>query len=391
MIVLTIVALAALPLTGCSNSTPSQNEDIAQENHDDLAKDTPADQSQSDKPTDVPDVNDNNSDLAESPSVPDEEQMSADILNVGANIFSLNNQDEHLSINTLELLRRKTDSGYDEAHITVTFENERYTVDAEYTLYYSFYDVGGWVLDTYTLDSHQSSATKPLMDDAAFIGYCNQFFSSTEITDRAYGVDSSGIYQDDISFCTTRESTYFTEMYSGHINLAFYDDYWHETCVIEPYTVDWSRLMGTWQFTHYDEYVELTITDITFTDADHITVTYDYRTSPWHDDGPWYGYYDFYWTSGESREVTGETSQLSLIRPEFIFDGVSCPYIGSIQKGIHIGLGGYTDYQACFWVYIDIDNGLYIDKFMSDYKREGWEGSWRNSAEDAAFLQKISN
>lgn len=392
LIAIVIATMSIFFLVGCSSNTSQENEDKAHENVDDAPKVSASSQSQ---PSELPgtDTQSTDPDLIGSPSVPDKEQMTADILSAGANIFFLNNQDESLNINALDLLRRKTDSDYDEAHVSVALANDRYTVDAEYTLYYSYYDVGGWVLDTYTLDSHQSSVTGPLLDDAAFIGYCNQFFSSTEITDRTHGVDPSGIYQDNISFCTTRESTYFTEVYSGHINLAFYDDCWHETCVIEPCAVDWDRLMGTWQFTHYDEYVELTITDIAFIDADHITVTYDYKTSPWHDDGPWYGYYNsaFYWTSGEPREVTGETSQLSLIRPEFIFDGVSCPYIGSIQKGIHIGLGGYTDYGACFWVYIDIDNGLYIDKFMSNYKREGWEGSWHNSAEGPAFLQKISN
>lgn len=370
-------------MTGCGNKSAAESADIVYDagNHD-------SEEIPSDKTLDA----NNASGTTATDSIPNEEQMSSDLLNSGANIFSLNNQDEYLDIEQLEVLRRKTNSDYDEVYVSVSLSNEQYVVEAEYTLYYSYYDVGGWVLDTYSLTSHQSGVTGPLLDDAALINYCSQFFSSAEIVDRTYGIDTSGIYQDNISLYTTQESTYITEIYSCYINLSFYDDYWHETCNIDLYDVDWSRLIETWQFTHYDEYVELTITDIFFTDSNYITVAYDYKTSPWHDDGPWYGYYgSAYWTSGSSREESGQTAQLLLSRGDLIFDGVSYPHITAIQNGMHVGLGGYVDYGACFWIYIDIDQGVYIDKFLENYKKSGCEGIWHNSTEIKAFMQKISS
>lgn len=320
-----------------------------------------------------------------------EEKITTDILENGGNCFWLNGQIEDLEIKSLELTRHKTDedAGTDEAYVSASLENEYYTVDVEYLLYYSFYDVGGWVLDTYSVEDYQAIPTQPYIDEDSFIDYCSNYFNNIEIIDHTYGLEED-IYQDSISFSGTVDSNYLTETFIGNVNFAFYDDCWNESCIIEPYSTDWSRLLGTWQFTHHDEYIEIDITDINQIDSENISISYNYKTSPWYDDGPWNGYFWGYSTTGTSRDELAQTATLELSRTEAFFDGTPYSYVNDVYTRLRIVPGGYEDYSASFFVNIGINDGLYMDDFLMGYKNEGSAGAWDLASGETVYFEKNS-
>ena len=177
---------------------------------------------------------------------PDENVMTTDLIEQGANCFFLNYCDEYLNINSLEIVKRKTEDDYDTATVTATLENENYKVDAEYTLYYSFYDVGGWVLDDYIVDNFASEAKTPYVTDEEFLVAMGSHFSDCSIDNRSQYTNVDGSYIDNISFSSTIEYPYLTTHFIGEYTYTYSDNQWYENCILSSVVYDWSKVLGKW-------------------------------------------------------------------------------------------------------------------------------------------------
>lgn len=220
-------------------------------------------------------------------SSPDEDQMTDDILAAGINCFYLDNQAEYLDISELELLRRKTDADYDESYVSVLFENDYYTVSAEMTLYYGLYDVGGWVLEDCVFTHYQSAAKMLPVTSESFAAQMCNYFNSCEVLDRYSWINTAGNYCESISFGSEIKYECWSIHLKGDYSFEFCDDIWHEYPLVAVEYVDWSPLIGTWEYReqnftegidHYSVELRLNITDVTQISDNQLQITYNGHT-----------------------------------------------------------------------------------------------------------------
>ena len=316
--------------------------------------------------------------------LPDEKQIALDITTAAANCFNLNYTDVFLDIASVSIDRRRTEGIYDEVYASVALENDLYAVNANYTLNYSLYDVGGWQLDNIICTDYQSYATRPLIDEATFLDFCSNTFTTTEITSRNHGLDENTIYYDQISFSSTISSTYITNVISGTYVMEFYDDYWHESCIINPVTWNPFAFCGIWEYNHYDEYIWVNIMDFNETETGWLTVSYNHATSSWP------GYFNDHHTDMQQNNgsATGEVKP-TFTQVSFCENTFDC--LTAIDGFLRIPVAGYSDYDAAFKVRFDSENGLYIDDLLFNYKTPGSEASWDLSGSKDIYIPKITN
>lgn len=227
----------------------------------------------------------NSSDLQEASldDPPDEPQIAKDLVAQGINVYMLNLNDEYLDVSNVEILRRKTNISDDEVYISVQFENEIYCVDAEYTLFYSYYDVGGWHLDDYAMTFYQSSAKKSPYDEDTFISFACQSFSDCTILNHDYGVNDAGEYYDYITFLGVYNCNYSTANVTGQYSAVFSNDIWHEECYFDDVEMNFEKMYGIWQYIHDNgDYVYFDLINIDIYDSDNSEITYSYSTSAWN-------------------------------------------------------------------------------------------------------------
>ena len=315
---------------------------------------------------------------------PTEDQIAQDLIACNENQISLNGQIETLDIKGVKILKRKTTSNYDEVWVDVRYENETYRVFTEYMLYYSYYDVGGWILDSGEETYYASMALRSTLDESVVQDACSAHFSTFEITSRETGLNEDEIFVDQIHFQGTIVSTFVTEKFTGSYTHKFENNYWCDSWEITPEASDWSRVIGSWSFEHSDEYIYLNITDISQIDSKTLRVTYDYETSPWCDNGPWEGYFNAK-TDGSKKlqSSTTQTFEISYTSTDFKggekYNGETYNSLSTHAAiGIPIEVGGwYGDYgPKQFILYLNPNDGFTIKEFRYLYKNPQIQNSW---------------
>lgn len=309
-----------------------------------------------------------------SSNVPDTKQMANDIVARGANCLYLNNQTEYLNVTELELLRRKTDADYDEAHVSVVLENEYYTTYAEMILYYEFYDIGGWVLEYYEMQNHVSSAKKSVVCEADVINYYGPYFDSFAITTHESGTNGNGVFSDYYEFECALEYPYMSEIFYGYYCLEFYDDYWHESSFIAPAKTDWSRVLGTWVYEQAGEVIEIEITDIVNTTEkldstlSYADVAFRYETSAWNNYNP----NIIRQASKTPRTEALQTENVTIFKEKIAVGGDTF----NISKGffVWIKLGAATEANDSVCLEINRESGVSGINFEIDYGSESFSG-----------------
>lgn len=218
-----------------------------------------------------------------SPDYADESKICDDLLATNANVFVINNQYTYLGIDSIEILRRKSTSDYDEIHIAVEYCDSFYVVSTEYILYYSYYNIGGWCLDSYQITTYNCKATDCPVTDSDFISFMKNHFSSCIITERSSSIDLDGVYTDIIYFASTLEYSYLTVNLSGYYILEFYDSCWQESYDFWIDTYDWSALEGAFRYRNqnfnmgagfYSAEVNISLSNIEQASQDKLQLTY---------------------------------------------------------------------------------------------------------------------
>lgn len=310
---------------------------------------------------------------------PSDNQIKNDLLYMGGNCFKLNSVDTALEIKTIALEFVRKVGLYDCFTFQIELGNEFYKVVAKYDISY-FYDGENWIFNSYSLEDYQSYAIKSQIDRNEVVKVCTRSFDSYQITDESYYIDQNGVFIDTITFQVTRESKYFTEIYDCTYTYRFENDYWREKWDIEPRDIDWSLAEGLWIFEHRDEYIKVDIHDITQTDRNHIKITYSYETSPWHDEGPWEGYFDTD-NGGQSRKETNltVTRELDLYDADRFVNEQRYAHLDTYAFSLPIQIGSWSQelYKPnSFSLAFDIDNGFCIHRFKYEYKNPAFTNSW---------------
>lgn len=313
---------------------------------------------------------------------PDEALIAVDLVAQNANCFLLNRCDEYLDITSLGIIKRKTEDGYDIATISAILENERYRVVAEYEIAYQYYDVGGWIMELCNMYKHGTTPLKFEPGDDEIHSECEKLFTSHEIIDHQFTVNEKNEPTHITTFLGVWDAKYASETHKGIRTFTFIDDNWVESWDFEKHSIDFSRLLGTWEFKHYDEYIKINITDVT-KENDSYYITYDYQTSPWCDDGRWGGYIasSSFTTDGSSRtEPSKKVNAEFCAEEELDYAKADLHYGGWRDKlkridklGIRYSWGNWVDSSgnnAYNVVHIDVNDGLYINEFHYGYKNE---------------------
>ncbi len=273
--------------------------------------------------------------IVSTPSFANIKKIKSDLISAGGNIFNINFEPISLEFSTAEILRRKSDSEYDEVYISANLQNDYYSVNAEYTLYYSYYDVGGWILDDYILTYYKSYATANPISNTTFEQIILNDFDTCTITSRTQDIDNSGVFYDTITFNTSIDYNYLSVKYSCTAQMVFYDDYWHESLEYIVLGHDWSRILGTWQYVHDNgDYLSFTIESLRPLSEENCLIGYNYSSSAWE----WLSVYDNqlpHIEPSESRQKNYLTDKTTIMGSEFTIPSyfVLSVHLGDLSDG----------------------------------------------------------
>lgn len=322
--------------------------------------------------------------------VPSEKEMKNSLIEQGANIYYLNYENQELEYSDFELTKRKTDEAYDEAYISAVLENDDYIITVEYILYHSYYDVGGWIMDYYEAYPISIEPNGVNTNEVIVTDELSRFFNRFEIIENVVGTTSEGYKFDAYTFEGFYDYMYASEKFTGEYAEIFINDTWESNYYITNSGMDWSGFIGTWRFEHYDEFIEIEITDIYQISNEELVVEYIYSTSPWVGDEPWNEYFNSYTNVPKvNKEKTEGAITLGLRYADSNMGNMSCPTIEKITSNLWLHAGGYNKIDAGFPVHLDMEKGLYIKDFYLDYKKDGITKAWYYDKYEVYFT-KIS-
>lgn len=239
--ILSLLLITVLLLcVGCSKQTPDDSS-VIDVSIDDLDIKISSDEKNND---------DNSLEANNIKKPPNEKFIINDLKKKDINAFELNYCYERLDVDSLEIIKRKTEDDMDTVYVSVVFKNTAYTVNADITLYYSFYTVGGWILDNYEIANYQSSAIQPYYTDEEFISYINENFYNGKIQNRNHGLNNDGIYYDEITFSASYDYYYATANIICKYYMYFVNDIWHSEGSFDNVMIDWSRMKGCYAYTN---------------------------------------------------------------------------------------------------------------------------------------------
>ena len=254
--------------------------------------------SNQDEPPDVSDTTDPTEpqqpglevpDITINPSLqfPDIVKIQQDLIDRGENTFYIDYEDVELRVESVEVLRRKSGEKNDEIHVAVSFSNEYYIVNEELTLFYSYYDVGGWYLEDYIITSYQSKAINNPVSNEDFLEMLSYQFDSYSIDSRAHEISADGTYYDHITFSVSVEYEYLVVWFKGTYTYAFMDSMWIQNHDMWIANYDWSKLQDTFVYRNrslnmgacfYSAEVTVSISKATQLAGNELKITYSGST-----------------------------------------------------------------------------------------------------------------
>ena len=190
------------------------------------------------------------------PVYPDESQIKNDLMVQNANCFNIASASTCLDIDTIEIVRRKSDDQYDEVYISALLRNEHYIVETGYTLFYSLYDVGGWCLDYYITEDFFVTGIKAPITEEEFRAKLLEEFTYCEILDRTQEMDSKGNWCDIFSFRTSFREPCLTVKHTGTATYTYDDDCWREQFDFDEPDTDWRGLVDSWSVSQKGVYAK---------------------------------------------------------------------------------------------------------------------------------------
>lgn len=253
--------------------------------------------------------------------VPDIAKIQQDLLDRGENLFYIDYDNVDLSIDDIEVLRRKSDEKNDEIHIAVSFSNEYYIVNEEFTLFYSYYDVGGWYLEDYIITSYQSRAIDNPVSDEDFLEMLSYQFDSCSIDSRTQEISADGTYFDYITFSASVEYEYLVVCFKGTYTYTFTDDAWIYNRYLWIDHNDWSAFEGNFRYRDPSlggdsADIQISITDIQQISDTKLSISYSGSVYLHYNRGGWT------WIDEEVPQITQEiriyTQSITIWGIEFI-------------------------------------------------------------------------
>jgi len=127
-----------------------------------------------------------------------------------------------LDVENLRIEKRKNDEEFDTVYCSVIMSNENYSVDADYILYYSYYDEGGWILDNWEKTDSYTSVVGGISRDVSDAELSKYYFDEFEYIEQIDYVEDNC---SDTIYYAEFESEYFS--YNGNIKMqsSFISEY----------------------------------------------------------------------------------------------------------------------------------------------------------------------
>lgn len=106
--------------------------------------------------------------------------------------FSVGAKEFVLEIEDIEIEKRNTDEEYDTIYCTLHMNNDYYAAVSEVVLYYTYYEVGGWILDGSELINENIESLIGIEQDAIETEIASYYFDSWTFVESKYDVDAAG-------------------------------------------------------------------------------------------------------------------------------------------------------------------------------------------------------
>lgn len=218
-----------------------------------------------------------------SEKVPDNQEILAAI---PSDFISINEDDtsnQSLQVDNIEIYKRKTEKENDYVYATVTWINPSYRVVADCYMEFSYYDVGGWILDYITISDEAEVEVINYFPSETAQQFINQFYNApTLVAEQFYPEKETVAYTFHI------DEHYENCSYSGDLDVAYtmshkmffennayvIDIYWNRYFEDASHlTYDWN-VEGNWYmeildyFGVYQTYIDLASFDGTFVNVD---------------------------------------------------------------------------------------------------------------------------
>lgn len=176
--------------------------------------------------------------------LPDEQKIAKDINQKEKVTFEINTGSYKLETKEVKIEKAVQDNKKYTIYCYATQENEEYKAENYYLLVYNYYDIGGWVLDEYTIQ--EKNITPRNGCDMQFV--CNNLQAEFNLTKCDYVKldkvsDTEYVYY----FNGIREYNYMVENFDLVVNCIFDKEYgWHLDNDYTYRSEDWSKICGTW-------------------------------------------------------------------------------------------------------------------------------------------------
>lgn len=159
--------------------------------------------------------------------------------------IDINGTSTILDVDQFNLLLRKTTDGIDEIHCELILNDGRYINTVECILTYTYYDTGGWVLDSWDVVSAELASTEGLSQYDSDYELSLYYFDTFELQSQTFDSQNQICYSSyNVSYTGTNYS------YNGSVTLESYfvdnwfSGYWmHELQYDDAFEWD---LAGTW-------------------------------------------------------------------------------------------------------------------------------------------------
>lgn len=146
-----------------------------------------------------------------------------------------------LDVKSIEIEKRKTDEDIDTVYCTIVMEDDNYRTTADYVLYYSYYDKGGWILDGCDTSDYYTEALCGLSQEKTDMEMSRYYFNSYNFVKEEFDKDTQTSY-------TYYDAIFTSDNYSyqgGVVLKSYFYGYSWETSLSYENDFDWN-VSGIW-------------------------------------------------------------------------------------------------------------------------------------------------
>lgn len=231
-------------------------------------------------------------------------ELADDILYAELHYIKVDGACSYFNLDSIQVISGEYwENEYHEAldlRVIINYSNDTHTGYADLELTYYYYDAGDWELssnyykeggirESFPTSEIQFQPKTMSYSDTEFLKKAADYFTSITQTDESGTINADGETVQTITYTAVRDTQYLKEYYEIILTARFSGAKWRESADIALVSVDYSNLLGLWEYKLGEEFIRINIKDISCTidpkswkqGISTTTITYDYECSNW--------------------------------------------------------------------------------------------------------------